>query len=136
MCVCVCVVEKHSCHKGRQDLSCHISSCWSSLEQDGQGGNSRTKPSGDIVGALLYKVLRRYFFKQALDVPVIFCWAAEDGKEKFSVQTLNFSADPKGSCSGKGQFWHLSSLGSKCLPCPGSLYRDAAWDFLDKITGN
>lgn len=98
--VCVCVVEKHSCHKRKQDLSCRISSCWSSLEQDGQGGNSRTKPSGDIVGALLYKVLKRYFLKQALDVPLILCWAAEDGKKNFSVQTLTLSADPKGSSCG------------------------------------
>lgn len=68
-------------------------------------------------------------------MPLILCCTAEDGKKNFSVQTLTLSADPKGSFSGNRQFWYLSSLGRECLPCPGSLLRDADWDLTDKSAG-
>lgn len=129
VCVCVCVAEKHSCHKGKQDLSCHISSCWSSLEQDGLSGNCRTKPSGDFVGVLLYKVLRRYFFKQALDVPLILCWAAEDGKKRFRVKLWLSVQTDSVSRSQRILLWKPTAVVSFIL---GEQVPPTPWEFAQR----
>lgn len=81
-----------------------------------------------MVGALLYKVLGRDFFKQALDVPLILCWAAEDGKKNFSVQT---DLDPKDHPLETDSFSIFHPWEAGAFHAMG-VCSDAEWNLTDK----